>query len=176
MNCVQNQVTIRNRVLLRNKVAAFIITGGQDNVQAVAGQMLGFFGEIGCLFPQFPYIAHSRGWSAEDMERNVAYVQQSESLHQAARELAGRSVDTAKPPARLAGRAREGRPRRPQGEPADAPRVAGGDGGDDGVDGGRGLRGGECSLLELTHVQPAIEGGGVEDAGLGTSPETRPVA
>lgn len=96
MNCVQNQVTIRNRVLLRNKVAAFIITGGQDNVQAVAGQMLGFFGEIGCLFPQFPYIAHSRGWSAEDMERNVTYVQQSESLHQAARELAARAVSTSK--------------------------------------------------------------------------------
>ena len=37
MNCIQNQITIANRVLLRNKVAAFIITGGQDNVQAVAG-------------------------------------------------------------------------------------------------------------------------------------------
>jgi len=96
MNCIQNQITIANRVLMRNKVSVFIITGGQDNVQAVAGQMLGFFGEIGCLFPQFPYIAHSRGWSAEDMERNVAYVQQSESLHQAARELAGRAVNTAK--------------------------------------------------------------------------------
>jgi hypothetical protein len=58
--------------------------------------MMGFFGEIGCLFPQFPYIAHSRGWAAEDMERNVAYVQQSESLHQAARELAARAVSTAK--------------------------------------------------------------------------------
>jgi hypothetical protein len=67
MNCVQNQVTIANRVLMRNKVASFIITGGQDNVQAVAGQMLGFFAEVGCHFPQFPYIAHSRGWSAEDM-------------------------------------------------------------------------------------------------------------
>jgi multimeric flavodoxin WrbA/nitrite reductase/ring-hydroxylating ferredoxin subunit len=96
MNCVQNQVTLKNKVLLRNKVAAFIITGGQDNVQAVAGQMMGFFGEIGCLFPQFPYIAHSRGWTAEDMERNVAYVQSSESLHQGARELAARAVTMAK--------------------------------------------------------------------------------
>ena len=96
MNCVQNQVTLRNKVLLRNKVASFIITGGQDNVQAVAGQMLGFFAEIGCLFPQFPYIAHSRGWTAEDMERNVAYVQQSEELHQGARELAARAVTLAK--------------------------------------------------------------------------------
>jgi multimeric flavodoxin WrbA/nitrite reductase/ring-hydroxylating ferredoxin subunit len=96
MNCIQNQVTIRNRALLRNKVASFIITGGQDNVQAVAGQMLGFFAEIGCVFPQFPYIAHSRGWTAEDMERNVAFVQQSESLHQGARELAGRAITMAK--------------------------------------------------------------------------------
>jgi multimeric flavodoxin WrbA len=68
MNCIQNQVTITDRVLLRNKVAAFIIVGGQDNVQSVAGQMLGFFAEIGCLFPQFPYIAtpaagRRRTWS-----------------------------------------------------------------------------------------------------------------
>src|SRR6185436_4526967 len=80
LNCVQNQITLRNRVMLRNKVASFVITGGQDNVQAVAGQMLCFFGELGCSFPQFPFIAHSRGWTAEDMERNVEVVQRSEEL------------------------------------------------------------------------------------------------
>ena len=96
MNCIQNQVTIKDRVMLRNKVAAFIITGGQDNVQAVAGQMQMFFGEIGCHFPQFPFIAHSRGWDAEDMERNVAQVQRSASLRAGARGLAERSVDMAK--------------------------------------------------------------------------------
>ena len=37
LNCVQNEVTIRNQVLIRNKVAGFIIVGGQDNIQAVAG-------------------------------------------------------------------------------------------------------------------------------------------
>jgi len=95
MNCVQNQVTIANRVLLRNKVASFIITGGQDNVQAVAGQMLGFFAEVGCLFPQFPYIAHSRGWSAEDMERNVEVVMHSQELREGARALVNRAVDMA---------------------------------------------------------------------------------
>ncbi len=95
LNCVQNQVTIANRVLMRNKVAGFIITGGQDNVQAVAGQLLGFFAEIGCQFPQFPYIAHSRGWSAEDMERNIEEVQRSEELHEAARGLAARAIDHA---------------------------------------------------------------------------------
>jgi multimeric flavodoxin WrbA/nitrite reductase/ring-hydroxylating ferredoxin subunit len=77
LNCVQNQVTTHNRVLIRNKVASFIIVGGQDNVQGVAGQMLGFFAELGFHFPQFPYIAHTRGWSAEDMENNVSMVRES---------------------------------------------------------------------------------------------------
>jgi nitrite reductase/ring-hydroxylating ferredoxin subunit/multimeric flavodoxin WrbA len=80
MNCIQNQVTTRDRVLIRDKVAGFIVIGGQDNVQAVAGQMLGFFAELGFLFPQFPYVAHSRGWTAEDMERNVEELRTSQDL------------------------------------------------------------------------------------------------
>jgi multimeric flavodoxin WrbA len=95
MNCIQNQETIANRHLLRNKVAGFIITGGQDNVQAVAGQMLGFFAEIGCQFPQFPYVAHSRGWSAEDMENNERYVQSSTLLHDGAAALVRRCAEMA---------------------------------------------------------------------------------
>jgi len=95
MNCVQNQITVSNRVLIRNKVASFIITGGQDNVQAVAGQMLMFFSEIGCHFPQFPFIAHSRGWSAEDMEHNIDYVMKSTELRDAAKALVARAVDLA---------------------------------------------------------------------------------
>ncbi len=95
MNCIQNQETIANRHLLRNKVAGFIITGGQDNVQAVAGQMLGFFAEIGCQFPQFPYVAHSRGWSAEDMQNNQRAVQNSTALHDGAAALARRCVEMA---------------------------------------------------------------------------------
>lgn len=93
LNCVQNQVTIADRVLLNNKVAAFIITGGQDNVQQVAGHLLGFFAEIGFHFPQFPYIAHSRGWSAEDMEANVRAVKASTALRAAAEELTLRAFD-----------------------------------------------------------------------------------
>lgn len=92
MNCIQNQVTIADRVLLRNKVASFIITGGQDNVQGVAGQMLGFFAEIGCAFPQFPYVAHTRGWDAEDMAENVRQVQHSEKLREGVRALVDRSA------------------------------------------------------------------------------------
>jgi multimeric flavodoxin WrbA/nitrite reductase/ring-hydroxylating ferredoxin subunit len=96
MNCVQNQITIANNVLIRNKTAAFIITGGQDNIQGVAGNMLTFFSELGFDFPQFPFIAHSRGWSAEDMENNVAFVQRNRELHDGARELATRTLEKAR--------------------------------------------------------------------------------
>ena len=38
MNCVQNQSITNNNYLVRDKVAAFIITGGQDNIQHVVGK------------------------------------------------------------------------------------------------------------------------------------------
>jgi len=79
--------------LINNKVAAFIITGGQDNVQAVAGSMLTFWSELGFMFPQFPFIAHTRGWDAEDMQNNVRLVRKSDDLANAASELAERAVD-----------------------------------------------------------------------------------
>lgn len=93
MNCIQNQLTIADKVLIQNKVASFIITGGQDNIQDVAGHMLGFFAELGFVFPPFPYIAHSRGWSAEDMENNIDYVKNSKDLHVAAKDLVKRSME-----------------------------------------------------------------------------------
>jgi multimeric flavodoxin WrbA/nitrite reductase/ring-hydroxylating ferredoxin subunit len=96
LNAVQNQITLRNRVMLKDKVAGLIVTGGQDNVQAVVGQMMLFFGELGMQFPQFPFIAHSRGWTAEDMERNVEMVRHSEELHEGARSLLDRCLDLAK--------------------------------------------------------------------------------
>ena len=92
LNCIQNQVTIHNRCLINDKVAGFIITGGQDNVQGVAGQLMTFWAELGFVFPQFPFIAHSRGWDAEDMEVNVRQVRASEALGLAAAELAERAV------------------------------------------------------------------------------------
>lgn len=96
LNCVQNAITIHNNVLIRNKVAGFIIVGGQDNIQAVAGQMLGFFSELGFMFPQFPFIAHSRGWSAEDMATNVMEVRDSKELAEGAAMLTQRCLEMAK--------------------------------------------------------------------------------
>ena len=93
LNCIQNQITTHDRILIRNKVVVFIITGGQDNVQGVAGQLLTFWGELGFAVPPFPFIAHTRGWDAEDMERNVRQVKASESLRTASAELVERALD-----------------------------------------------------------------------------------
>lgn len=120
LNTVQNQITLKKRVMLKDKVAGFIITGGQDNIQAVAGHMLAFFGELGMQFPQFPFIAHSRGWEAEDMERNIEAVMHNPALHDGSRALADRCLDlaarllqSAAPGFTAGGRKASGRPHEP---------------------------------------------------------------
>jgi nitrite reductase/ring-hydroxylating ferredoxin subunit/multimeric flavodoxin WrbA len=70
MNCVQNQMVTHNRYLIRDKVSAFIITGGQDNVQHVAGELMSFWSQIGFVFGKFPFVGWTRGWYAEDTENN----------------------------------------------------------------------------------------------------------
>ncbi len=70
MNCVQNQMITHDRYLVRDKVAGFIITGGQDNVQHIAGELLSFWSQLGFIFGKFPFVGWSRGWYAEDTENN----------------------------------------------------------------------------------------------------------
>lgn len=96
LNAVQNQITLKDRVLIKNKVAGFIITGGQDNVQAVAGQMLNFFTELGFATPPFSYVGHSLGWSSENMQHNMDFVKDSDYLQQHSFELVERCVDLVK--------------------------------------------------------------------------------
>jgi len=94
LNCVQNQITIKDKVLVKNKVASFIITGGQDNIQQVAGQMMVFFTDLGFTFPPFSFLGWSRGWTAEDMDENVLQFKRSEYIQRAAKELVDNSIET----------------------------------------------------------------------------------
>lgn len=70
MNCVQNQSVTHGNYLIRDKVAGFIITGGQDNVQHVAGELMSFWSQLGFVFGKFSFVGWSRGWYAEDTENN----------------------------------------------------------------------------------------------------------
>lgn len=94
LNCVQNLITLKDKVLIKNKVASFIITGGQDNIQQVAGQMMVFFTDLGFTFPPFSFLGWSRGWTAEDMDKNVLQFKQSEYIQRTTKELVDNCVDT----------------------------------------------------------------------------------
>jgi multimeric flavodoxin WrbA/nitrite reductase/ring-hydroxylating ferredoxin subunit len=82
MNCVQNQSITNERYLIRDKVAAFIITGGQDNVQHVAGELLTFWSQLGFVFGKFPFVGWTRGWYAEDTENNFDKMKDNEHMRQ----------------------------------------------------------------------------------------------
>jgi len=94
LNCVQNQITLKDKVLIKNKVASFIITGGQDNIQQVAGQMMVFFTDLGFTFPPFSFLGWSRGWTAEDMDKNVLQFKRSEYIQRTTKELIDNSIET----------------------------------------------------------------------------------
>jgi len=94
LNCVQNQITLKDKVLIKNKVASFIITGGQDNIQQVAGQMMVFFTDLGFTFPPFSFLGWSRGWTAEDMDKNVLQFKRSEYIQRTTKELVDNSIET----------------------------------------------------------------------------------
>jgi hypothetical protein len=78
---------LQDRILAKNKVASFIITGGQDNIQQVAGQMMVFFTELGFSLPPFAFVGWSRGWTAEDMEQNVKLFAKSRYIKRSVKDL-----------------------------------------------------------------------------------------
>jgi nitrite reductase/ring-hydroxylating ferredoxin subunit/multimeric flavodoxin WrbA len=82
MNCVQNQSITHESYLIRDKVAAFIITGGQDNVQHVAGELMTFWSQLGFVFGKFPFVGWTRGWYAEDTENNFDKMKANEHMQQ----------------------------------------------------------------------------------------------
>ncbi len=92
LNCVQNQITLKEKVLIKNKVAGFFITGGQDNIQQVAAQKMVFFTDLGFNFPPFSFVGWSRGWTAEDMENNIQQFSKSKYIDRAIKELTENSI------------------------------------------------------------------------------------
>ena len=82
MNCVQNQIITHDIYLIRDKVAAFIITGGQDNVQHVAGELMTFWSQLGFVFGKFPFVGWTRGWYAEDTENNFDKMKDNKHIQQ----------------------------------------------------------------------------------------------
>jgi hypothetical protein len=81
--------------LLKNKAVGPSSPAAKTTCRPSRGSCSASSPSLAVQFPQFPYIAHSRGWSAEDMERNVEIVRSSEALKSASHELVDRCVDLA---------------------------------------------------------------------------------
>jgi hypothetical protein len=82
MNCIQNQIITHENYLIRDKVASFIITGGQDNIQHVAGELMTYWSPLGFIFGKFPFVGWSRGWYAEDTENNLLDMNTNQRIKQ----------------------------------------------------------------------------------------------
>lgn len=96
LNTIQNQITTHDKILIKNKVASFIVTGGQDNIQGVVGQLNTFFTDLGFTFPPFNFVGWSRGWIAEDMENNMDLFKKSRYIKRSVRELVTNSLQLSK--------------------------------------------------------------------------------
>jgi multimeric flavodoxin WrbA len=81
---------------VENKTAGFIITGGQDNIQAVAGSLMMFFTELGFSLPPFAFMGWSRGWIAEDTSENVKEFQKSAYIDRSVEDLVHNTVKLSK--------------------------------------------------------------------------------
>lgn len=82
MNCVQNQMVTSDTYLIRDKVAALIVTCDQDNVQHVVGELMTFWSQLGFVFGNLPFVGWTRGWYAEDTENNLSGMNSSEHMRQ----------------------------------------------------------------------------------------------
>ena len=96
MNCIQNQETIADRHLLKNKV------GGVHHHRRARQHSGRRRTDVGLLCRgrlPVPAVSLHRTLArleAEDMENNVRYVEESHDLHEGARGLANRTVDMAR--------------------------------------------------------------------------------
>ena len=68
----------------------------QDNIQQVAGQMMVFFTDLGFTFPPFSFLGWSRGWTAEDMDKNVMQFKRSEYIQRTAKEMIDNCLETSR--------------------------------------------------------------------------------
>jgi multimeric flavodoxin WrbA len=93
LNSIHNEMTLRNHHVIRDKVAAFIITGGQDGVQSTAGQMLTFWSELGFMFSRYSYVGWNRGWYAEDTKKNFYLMSRNEEFKKDLRKVVDFAID-----------------------------------------------------------------------------------
>ncbi|MBI4138784.1 flavodoxin family protein [Candidatus Uhrbacteria bacterium] len=96
LNCLENQHALYGRDLVGEKAAGFIITGGQDGIQHVAGEMFSFWSQQGFLFGKRAFVGWTAGgWLNEDMEKTPERLKRdAEEIEHAVAEMVDNLVRT----------------------------------------------------------------------------------
>lgn len=93
LTCVHNQLTLNDHNLIMDKIAAFVITGAQDNIQSVAGGMMLFWSELGFTFAGHSYVGWSRGWNQEHTQSNLIAMKANDGYLEDLERLANDAIE-----------------------------------------------------------------------------------
>ncbi|MDO8340106.1 MAG: flavodoxin family protein [Candidatus Burarchaeum sp.] len=95
LNCVENQYSIFNKRLIKDKVAGVVVIGHEDGAQHVGGNLLNFLTFMGFHLPPFA-IAYWVGESKEDGELDAERISRSKFFAGMKKDLAAECVSLAR--------------------------------------------------------------------------------
>lgn len=94
LNSLENANSVFHRVVVKNKVGAFMILGHEDGYQHVAGNLMNFFTELGLIFPPQAYGAWV-GESDENTQADRAKLENDERIQDIFTDVAQNAIDFA---------------------------------------------------------------------------------
>jgi multimeric flavodoxin WrbA len=95
LNCVENQYSVFNKRLIKDKVAGAVVIGHEDGAQHVGGNLLNFFTFMGFNIPPFA-IAYWTGESKEDTDLDADKMKKSKFFADMKKDLAHECVGLAR--------------------------------------------------------------------------------
>lgn len=95
LNSLENANSVHHKVIVKNKIGAFMILGHEDGYQHVAGNLMNFFTEMGLIFPPQAYGAWV-GESDEDTKMDKPRVENDENIKNIFIDVAQNAVNFAR--------------------------------------------------------------------------------
>ncbi|MFA6036039.1 MAG: flavodoxin family protein [Candidatus Micrarchaeia archaeon] len=95
LNCIENQYSVFNKRLIKDKVAGVVVIGHEDGAQHVGGNLLNFLTFTGFNIPPFA-IAYWTGESKEDTDMDSGKISKSNFFADMKKDLAHECVSLAR--------------------------------------------------------------------------------
>jgi multimeric flavodoxin WrbA len=95
LNSFENENSVHHKVIIKNKIGAFMILGHEDGYQHIAGSLMNFFTEMGLIFPPQCYGAWV-GESDEDTKADRGKIENDERIKDIFIDVAQNAVNFAR--------------------------------------------------------------------------------